>query len=74
MSDLETKLSAPSKSRSGKAQATLGQLTARWAYRERYEGNTSSSIMLVNMGGQTEVWKKVSGSGLSAVYELESQS
>lgn len=73
MSDLSEKLARPEATTHGAARATLVQLRKRWGTLQVVEGPEyePAKLLHVGMGAKLSVWRKVSGRGESAVFELE---
>jgi hypothetical protein len=68
VSDLLEKLQKPTRGAPGTAKATLKQLLARWG--EVHHLQRDELVEVVGMGGP-ERWRRVTGRGLEAIYELE---
>ncbi len=68
MSDMASKLE-PQYDGPGKARQTLKSLKVRWGVTEPDDWKKCEIIMVKAMG-YTEVWRRVSGAGNEATYEL----
>jgi hypothetical protein len=68
MSETTEKLEAP-RGTPGRARATLAQIRAMRS--QRLDESDPERIVRMGMVWNRQVWRKVSGSGLAAIFEME---
>lgn len=69
--EIEEKLGTPSPETPGRARQTLLQLRCSWGRLETFGDDETPDVIHRHSMGDRQVWKRISGKGNLAQYELQ---